>query len=313
MFIDTLKEKAKLNKKTIILTEAEDKRVLEAIKIVTNENLANIIVVGNDINIDNVTTIDPKTSKLTEELINKLVEIRSNKGLTYDEAKKILLTNYIYYACMLLVTGRADGIVSGAACPTADVLRPVLQTIKTKEDVNKASSYFLIDNNDKLYLFADCAINQNPTSEDLAEIAKLSADNYYKLTGNEAKVALLSHSTLGSASDDRVDKVKEAVRISKEKYPSYKIDGEFQLDTAIVPEIASRKAPNNEIAGNANVLVFPDIDSANIGYKLVERFSDAKAYGPICQGINKPVSDLSRGCSVNDIVAAIVITAINSN
>ena len=313
MFIDTLKEKAKLNKKTIILTEAEDNRVLEAIKIVVNEGLANIIVIGKDINIDNVDVINPENFPLTEELINKLVEIRSSKGLTYEEAKNLLLTNYMYYACMLLITNKADGIVSGAKTSTRDVLRPVLQTIKPKEGINKVSSFFLIENKDDLYLFADCAVNQNPTSEDLAEIAKLSADSYTRLTGKEANVAMLSHSTLGSAKDKEIDKVVEAVKIAKEKYPTYNIDGEFQLDTAIVPEVAKIKAPNNTCAGNANVLIFPNIDAANIGYKLVERFANANAYGPICQGINKPVSDLSRGCSVNDIVAAIVITAINSN
>lgn len=313
MFIDILKEKAKLNKKTIVLTEANDERVLEAIKIIVEEGIANIILIGKNTDIDNVTIINPETSELTEELTNKLVEIRSSKGLTYEEAKNLLLNNYIYYASMLLVTNRADGLVSGASLPTADVLRPVLQTIKTKEGVNKVSSFFLIDNKDDMYLFADCAINQNPDSEDLAEIAKLSADSYTNLTGKVANVAMLSHSTLGSARDEEIDKIINAVRIAKVKYPTYNIDGEFQLDTAIVPEVAKVKAPNNTIAGNANVLVFPNIDAANIGYKLVERFAGANAYGPICQGINKPVSDLSRGCSVNDIVAAIVITSVNAN
>ena len=326
-FIDSIKERAKSNKKRIVLPETMDKRVIEAAEKILKEDIAEIILVGKTEEIEKISygydiskaiIVDPFKEDYTEELINYLVELRKNKGMTYEEAKKLLLEDYMYYACMLVKTGRADGVVSGACHSTSNTLRPALQIIKTKPGVMLVSAFFLMVvpnceyGHNGTFIFADCGLEQNPDAEKLAAIAASSAESFELLVEKEPFVAMLSHSTMGSASHADVDKVVEAVRIAKEKYSQYKIDGELQLDAAIVPSIASSKAPNCEVAGNANVLVFPDLDSGNIGYKLVQRLANAEAYGPVCQGIAAPVNDLSRGCSSDDIVGVVAITAVQA-
>lgn len=326
-FIDTIKERAKKDKKTIVLPETMDSRIMEATEKILNENITDVILIGTEeeiskssqgFDISRATVINPYTSNLTEELINELVELRKNKGLTYDDAKNLLLEDYMYYACMLVKTKRADGVVSGACHSTANTLRPALQIIKTKPGTLLVSAFFLMVvpncsyGENGTFIFADSGLEQNPTSERLAAIAASSAETFRLLVEKEPKVAMLSHSTMGSASHADVDKVVEAVKIAKENYPQYKIDGELQLDAAIVPEVAASKAPNSEVAGQANVLVFPDLDAGNIGYKLVQRLAKAEAYGPVCQGIAAPVNDLSRGCSADDIVGVVAITAVQA-
>lgn len=326
-FIDTIKERARQNKKTIVLPESMDKRTFEAAEKILKEDIANIIIIGTDeeINknlngrdISSATIINPQTSELTEELINEFVELRKNKGMTYDKAKELLLTDYMYYACMLVKLKKADGVVSGACHSTANTLRPSLQIIKTKPDSLLVSAFFLMDvpnceyGEDGIFVFADSGLEQNPNPERLAAIAASSAESFKLLVEKEPLVAMLSHSTVGSASHPDVDKVVEAVKIAKEKYSNYKIDGEFQLDAAIVPSIAKSKAPNSDVAGHSNVLVFPDLDAGNIGYKLVQRLAKAEAYGPITQGIAAPINDLSRGCSADDIVGVVAITAVQA-
>ena len=326
-FIDSIKLRAKKDKKRIVLPESMDKRTMEAADKALKEDIADIIIIGTpeDINenskgfdISKATIIDPNTADITEELINGLVEIRKNKGLTYDDAKKLLLTDYMYYACMLVKTGRADGVVSGACHSTANTLRPSLQIIKTKPGVMLVSAFFLMVvpnceyGSDGTFVFADSGLEQNPTPERLAAIAASSAESFKLLVEKEPLVAMLSHSTKGSAKHADVDKVVEACKIAKETYPDYKIDGELQLDAAIVPSVAASKAPNSEVAGHANVLVFTDLDAGNIGYKLVQRLAKAEAYGPITQGIASPINDLSRGCSADDIVGVIAITAVQA-
>ena len=326
-FIDTIKERAKQVKKTIVLPESMDARVMEAAHKVLKEGIADIIIIGTDeeiakssvgFDISRATIINPYTSDMTEGLINDLVELRKNKGMTYEEAKKLLLEDYMYYACMLVKTGRADGVVSGACHSTANTLRPSLQIIKTKPDAMLVSAFFLmiVPNCEYGYngtfIFADSGLEQNPDPEKLAAIAASSAESFKFLVQTEPKVAMLSHSTMGSAKHADVDKVVEAVRIAKEKYSQYCIDGEMQLDAAIVPSVAQSKAPNSDVAGHANVLVFPDLDAGNIGYKLVQRLAKAEAYGPITQGMAAPVNDLSRGCSADDIVGVVAITAVQA-
>lgn len=326
-FIESIKYRAKKDKKTIVLPESMDIRTMEAADKILKEEIANLIIIGTpeeikknalDYDISKATIINPYTDEITEEFINGLVEIRKNKGLTYDEAKKLLLEDYMYYACMLVKTGRADGVVSGACHSTANTLRPALQIIKTKPGVILVSAFFLMVvpnceyGANGTFIFSDAGLEQNPNPEKLAAIAASSAESFELLVEKEPIVAMLSHSTMGSAKHDDVDKVVEAVKIAKEKYSQYKIDGELQLDAAIVPSIASSKAPDSEVAGKANVLVFPDLDAGNIGYKLVQRLAKAEAYGPICQGIAAPVNDLSRGCSADDIVGVVAITAVQA-
>lgn len=326
-FIDTIKERAKKDKKVIVLPESMDKRTMEAADKILKEGIADLIIIGNDkeisenskgFDISSATIIDPAKSELTEDLINGLVELRKNKGMTYDEAKKLILEDYMYFACMLVKTGKADGVVSGACHSTANTLRPSLQIIKTKPDTLLVSAFFLMSVPDCEYgengtfIFADCGLEQNPDSEKLAAIAASSAESFELLVGKEPRVAMLSHSSMGSAKHADVDKVVEAVNIAKEKYSQYLIDGELQLDAAIVPSVAASKAPESKVAGKANVLVFPDLDAGNIGYKLVQRLAKAEAYGPITQGIAAPINDLSRGCSADDIVGVVAITAVQA-
>lgn len=326
-FIDNIKERAKKNKKTIVLPESMDVRTMEAAEKILKEGIANLIIIGSDseikktstgFDISGATLIDPATSELTEDLINGLVELRKSKGMTYDDAKKLILEDYMYFACMLVKKGKADGVVSGACHSTANTLRPSLQIIKTKPDTLLVSAFFLMSVPDCEYgengtfIFADCGLEQNPDSEKLAAIAASSAESFKLLVDKEPRVAMLSHSTMGSAKHADVDKVVNAVNIAKEKYSEYQIDGELQLDAAIIPSVAASKAPESKVAGKANVLVFPDLDAGNIGYKLVQRLAKAEAYGPITQGIAAPINDLSRGCSADDIVGVVAITAVQA-
>lgn len=326
-FIDNIKKRAKYDKKRIVLPESMDSRVMEAAAKILKEEIAEIVIIGTKEEIDNSSKgfdiskaeiINPYESEITEQLIERLVEIRKSKGMTYDQAKKLLEEDYMYYACMLVKTGKADGVVSGACHSTANTLRPALQIIKTKPNSQLVSAFFLMVVPDCEYgengtfVFADSGLEQNPDPEKLAAIAASSAESFELLVEKKPLVAMLSHSTLGSAKHADVDKVVNAVSIAKEKYTQYKIDGELQLDAAIVPSVASSKAPNSDVAGRANVLVFPDLDAGNIGYKLVQRLAKAEAYGPICQGIAAPVNDLSRGCSADDIVGVVAITAVQA-
>ena len=326
-FIESIKERAKKDKKTIVLPESMDIRTMEAADKILKEGIANIIIIGSreeveknsaNYHIEDAIIIDPNTSEYTDELIQKLYELRKEKGMTLEEAKNLLLNDYMYYACMLVKTGRADGVVSGACHSTANTLRPSLQIIKTAPGVLLVSAFFLMVVPDCEYgsngtfIFADSGLEQNPDSERLAAIAASSAHSFQELVQEKPIVAMLSQSPMGSAKHADVDKVVEAVKIAKEKYPDYQIDGELQLDAAIVPNVAKSKAPNSPVAGKANVLVFPDLDAGNIGYKLVQRLAKAEAYGPITQGIAAPINDLSRGCSADDIVGVVAITAVQA-
>ena len=322
-FINKIKERAKLDKKTIILPESMDSRVIEAASKIIEEDICNLIIIGDkssinsEYNLDKAMFIDPKTYFFTDELANNLYELRKNKGMTIDEAKKLLLEDYMYFACMLVKTGRADGIVSGACHSTSNTLRPALQIIKSNNPDGFVSSCFLMETDtdfgsNGVLVFSDCGLVEYPSSEELANIAGMAAETFRLLVNDKPLVAMLSYSTKGSVKREYVDKVINAVNIAHEKYPNYEIDGELQLDAAIIPEVAELKAKDSKVAGKANVLVFPNLDAGNIGYKLVQRFAKANAYGPITQGMAAPVNDLSRGCSADDIVGVVAITAVQA-
>jgi len=328
-FLDKVKSRAKSQLKTIVLPEALDPRTLKATQQILAEGLAKIILVGNSeeiekaatehsANISSATIIDPEIHGDMAALAAELYELRKDKGLTLEQAQDMLNNNPLALGCMLVKQNYADGMVAGAVYSTADVLRPAMQIIKTAPGVSMVSSFFVMVvpnceyGNNGVFIFSDCGLVQNPDAAQLATIAESSAASYQALMGEEPVVALLSHSTKGSAKHADVDKVVDATRILKEKAPQLKADGEFQLDAAIVPSIGAAKAPGNAVAGNANVLVFPDLDSGNIAYKLVERLAKAEAYGPVTQGIAKPVNDLSRGCSAEDIVGVVAITAVQA-
>lgn len=328
-FIDSIKEKAKQSIKTIVLPESFDIRVIEAARVVTDEGFAKVVLIGNrdkldtkGIDISDIDVIDPETSDKFEEYASAFYELRKAKGMTPEKAHETLKNN-IYFGTMMVKQGDADGLVAGSICSTADTLRPALQILKTAPNVKLVSSFFIISvpNSDfgenGMFLFGDCALNTNPTDDELSEIAISSAKSWRSLMGNEPRVAMLSYSTLGSAPlTDMTSKVINATNLLKDKAPDIKVVGEIQLDAAIVPKVAAQKAPDNDIAGSANVLIFPDLNAGNIGYKLVQRLANADAFGPITQGIARPVNDLSRGCSSKDIVGVVAFTAlqaINSN
>ncbi len=326
-FIDVIKEKAKADLKTIVLPEGMDRRTWEAAVEAKKQGLANLIVLADPneqekasegLDLTGIKVINPKNSPRTEEYANLLYELRKAKGMTPEDALRLVTTDYTYYGTLMIKSKDADGLVSGACHSTANTLRPALQIIKTKPGVTLVSSFFLMEvpNCDLgfngTFVFADCGLEPNPTPEKLAAIAASSAESFEKMVGEKPIVAMLSHSSYGSAKNDDVAKVQEAVGIAKEKYPEYLIDGELQLDAAIVPAVGASKAPGSPVAGKANVLIFPDLDAGNIGYKLVQRLAKAEAYGPVCQGIAAPVNDLSRGCSSDDIVGVIAITAVQA-
>ncbi len=329
-FIDEIKARAKKEIKTIILPEAEDKRVLEAASKVTKEGFAKVILLGdatkikedcksNEIDLDGVDIINPLTSEKKEEYKQKLYELRKNKGMTPEQAE-VLLKEPIYFGMMMLKdeNSNADGLVSGAAHSTANTLRPALQILKTKPGTKLVSAFFVMCvpnceyGENGTFIFGDSGLNQNPTADELSEIAISSSKSFEQLVQKEAKVAMLSYSTKGSAKSELTEKVIEATKLVKEKESTLMVDGELQVDSAIVPEIAASKAPDSPLKGEANVLIFPDLDAGNIGYKLVQRLAKAEAYGPLCQGIAKPVNDLSRGCSADDIVGVVAITAVQA-
>ena len=318
-FIDEIKAKAKANVQTIVLPETEDARTYEAAEKVLKEGTAKLILIGSEeeiaknkgsFDISGATIVDPATSDKTEAYIAKLVELREKKGMTEEKARELLLSSYTYYGVMMVKMGDADGMVSGACHSTADTLRPCLQILKTKPGTKLVSSFFVMVVPDcdmgenGTFVFSDCGLEQNPDSEKLAAIALSAAESFKLLVGDEPRVALLSHSSKGSAKHADVDKVVEAVKIAQANAPEgVMVDGELQLDAAIVPSVGASKAPGSPVAGKANVLVFPDLDAGNIGYK-------AEAYGPMTQGIAAPVNDLSRGCSAEDIEGVIAITAV---
>ena len=326
-FIDVIKDRARADKKVIVLPESEDRRTYEAAEQIMKEGSPDIVIVGTEeqvaevgagLDLTGVKVVDPAKDPKAPEYIDKLVELRSKKGMTKEQATDILMNQYLYYGVMMVKMGDADGMVSGACHSTADTLRPCLQILKTKPGTKLVSAFFLMVVPDCEYgangtfIFADSGLEQNPDPEKLAAIAYSSAESFELLVQQPAKVAMLSHSTMGSAKHADVDKVVEATRIVKEAHPELMVDGEMQLDAAIVPSVGKSKAPNSPVAGEANVLVFPDLDAGNIGYKLVQRLAKAEAYGPVTQGIAKPVNDLSRGCSAEDIVGVVAITAVQA-
>ena len=327
-FIDDIKNKAKLNIKTIVLPEATDLRVLQATATVLNEGFANIVLMGNEDEINNIARKnnidisrakieDPSKSEKLKEYAGALFEARKHKGMSLQEAEE-LVYDPIYYGVIMVKLGDADGLVSGAIHSTADTLRPALQILKTNQDKKLVSSFFIMKVPDcqygknGLFVFADCGLNQNPNEEELAEIAISSSESFKNLVGAEPKVAMLSYSTYGSAKSESVYKVQYATKLVKQTRPDIVLDGELQLDSAIIPEVAKIKAPKSILRGRANVLIFPDLNSGNIAYKITQRLAKAEAYGPLCQGLLKPVNDLSRGCSTDDIVGVIAITAVQA-
>ena len=326
-FLESVKMRARSNKKTIVLPETFDIRTIEAAHAVLKEDIANVVLVGNEdkikasagnFDLSGAKFIDPDNYEKMGELVQGLYEIRKAKGMTEEEAAKILKEDPLYLGVMLVKAGIADGMVAGAANSTADVLRPSLQILKTAPGTKLVSSFFVmvVPNCDMgengVFVFSDCGLVQNPASEELAAIAASSAKSFKQLVNVEPVVAMLSHSTRGSAKHADVDKVVEAAKIVKEQNPELKVDGEFQADAAIVASVGKSKAPGSDVAGKANVLIFPDLDAGNIGYKLVQRLAKAEAYGPVTQGIAKPVNDLSRGCSAEDIVGVVAITAVQA-
>ncbi len=327
-FINTIKLRAKNNIKKIVLPEASDIRIIEAAATALKEEYADIILIGNEENINKManeksldiskaTIIDPLKSEKSKMYAEKLYELRKEKGMTLEKAEE-LVKDEVYFGMMMIKLEEADGLVSGAIHSTSDTLRPALQILKTAPRTKLVSAFFLMVvpnceyGEDGVFVFGDCGLNQNPTAEELVEIANSSSKSFEQLVGKESKVAMLSYSTMGSAKSELTQKVIDATNLIKEKYPEIKVDGELQLDAAIVPEVAKSKAPNSSVAGNANTLIFPDLNAGNIGYKLTQRLGKAEAYGPLCQGIARPVNDLSRGCSAEDIAGVIAITAVQA-
>lgn len=313
----TVQEKVAGKDVKIVFPEGLDERILEAVSKLAGNKVLNPIVIGNEneiqakakelnLTLDGVKIYDPHTYEGMEDLVQAFVERRKGKA-TEEQARKALLDEN-YFGTMLVYKGLADGLVSGAAHSTADTVRPALQIIKTKEGVKKTSGVFIMARGEEQYVFADCAINIAPDSQDLAEIAIESA-NTAKMFDIEPRVAMLSFSTKGSAKSDEKEKVADAVKIAKEKAPELTLDGEFQFDAAFVPSVAEKKAPDSEIKGDANVFVFPSLEAGNIGYKIAQRLGNFEAVGPILQGLNMPVNDLSRGCNAEDVYNLALITA----
>ena len=324
--IDKIKAKAKSNVKHIVLPEGEEARNVQAAIVLNREGLAKITLLGNPekaasvaggASLDGIEIIDPATSAKCGEYANLLYELRKAKGMTLEDAQK-KVKDPMFYGVMMVKTGDADGLVSGAIHSTGDMLRPALQIIKSKPGIRTVSSAFIMECPDKSFgdegvlVFSDCAVNIDPDAEQLASIALGAADTARTLVGMEPRVAMLSFSTKGSARHDLVTKVQEATRLAREMAPEILLDGELQLDAALVESVGQLKSPGSPVAGKANTLVFPGLEAGNIGYKLVQRLAGAEAYGPILQGIAKPCNDLSRGCSVEDIVATVSITAVQA-
>lgn len=325
-FIDGLKAKAKADLKTIVLAEGEELRTIQAASIVKAEGYANTVLLGNpdkinkiageeNIDIDGIKIIDPSLGN--EEFAELFAELRKKKGVTIEQARETV-KDPLYYGVMMVKTGQVDGMVAGAVNSSANVIRPSLQILKTAPDTKIVSAFFIMNVPDCEYgengtfVFGDSGLNQDPTADELSEIAISSAASFKTLVGSEPKVAMLSYSTYGSAKHDLVTKVQEATKLAKEKAPELALDGELQLDAAIVESVGKQKAPESDVAGSANVLIFPDLNAGNIGYKLVQRLAKAEAYGPILQGIAAPVNDLSRGCTAEDIAGVVAITCVQA-
>lgn len=324
-FIERIREQAKASLKTIVLPETTDERVLKAAEIIKKEQIAKIVLLGNqeklkntDFDFSGVEIINPESSPKVEEYATLLYELRKHKGMTLEKARELVKIP-IWHGTIMVKNKDVDGMVAGAITATGDVLRPALQIVKTAPGIGVVSSSFMMivpncDFGSKgRMLFADCAINPNPDAKQLAEIAISTAKTWEALMEDEPKVAMLSFSTKGSAQNEMVDKVQEATKLVKELAPNLLVDGELQVDAALVPNIAQSKAPSSPIAGQANILVFPDINAGNIGYKLTQRLAKAEAIGPLCQGFAAPINDLSRGCSVEDIVNVVAVTALQAN
>lgn len=327
-FVQDIKDRAKQEIKTIVLPEATDIRTLKATDMILKEEFCKIILIGteeeistlakeNDLDVSKAEIINPSKSENYEEYVNAFYELRKHKEMTIEKSKELML-DPVFFGMMMVKQGKADGLVSGAAHSTADTLRPALQILKTAPGTKLVSTFVLMDvpnceyGENGVFLFSDCGLNQNPDSESLSEIAISTAKSFKQIVGKEPKIAMLSYSTMGSAKAEEVDKVRNATELVKEKAPELAVDGEMQFDAAIVPSIAKSKAPESDVAGKANTLIFPDLQAGNIGYKLVERLAKAEAYGPICQGMAKPVNDLSRGCKAEDIVGVVAITCVQA-
>lgn len=321
-------EQVKKDKKTIVLPETEDARVLKAASIVAKNGYAKIILIGKEEEIEksckenaidmpeeNIKIVDNLTSDKKEEYDNLLYELRKAKGMTIEEAHKIT-EDKVYFGTLMVKNGDADGLVSGAIHSTANTLRPALQIIKAREGIKNVSSFFLMESpkkelgEDGVLVFSDCGLIEFPTEEQLVDIVMESATSFRDLTGKEPKVAFLSYSTKGSAKNEAIDKLHRVMDALKEKNVDFEFDGEFQLDAALIPEVAKLKAPDSKVAGNANVLIFPELEAGNIGYKMAQRFGGCLAIGPVTQGLKNPVNDLSRGSTVDDIVGTIVVTCM---
>ena len=339
--LENIKKQASLLGKTVVLPEGEDKRVVKAAADVIKEGIAKIVLLGNpdeikknnpDVDLTGVTVLDPVTNPKTDDYAKTLFDLRQGKinkktgapeYATVEDAKNSILKDYAMYGALMLKAGDVDGMVSGACHSTANTLRPGLQVIKTAAGIKTVSSSFVLVapapnkyNPDGVAVFADCAINIEPTAEEVADIAISSAETAKNIAGIEPRVAMLSFSTKGSGNDDKyfqtVPKMQKATAIAKELAPDLCIDGEFQFDAAVAPEVGKLKAPDSTVAGNANVFIFPNINAGNIGYKIAQRFGGYMALGPICQGFAKPINDLSRGCSAEDVVAVVAITALQA-
>lgn len=329
--IKKITDEAKKNKKKIVLPESSDTRVLKAASEVAINDIADITLIGNENEIKNVmkknnipvpennfNIVDPAKSDKTNIYANSLYELRKHKGLTLEQASKIVLDN-VYFGTMMVKLSDVDGMVSGAIHSSSDTLRPALQIVKQREDVGSVSSFFLMETqkqdlgSDGVFIFSDCGLIEFPTEEQLVDIVKSSVLSFKTLVKDTPKVALLSYSTKGSASSEQVQKTRNVCEKLKEQNVDFAFDGELQLDAAIIPEVAELKAPDSTVAGSANILIFPNLEAGNIGYKLVQRFGDAIALGPVTQGLKKPINDLSRGCTAKDIVGTIAITCIQAN
>ena len=326
--LDSIKEKAKADVKHILLPEGSEERTVQAARIITDEKIAKVTLLGDEEEIKKVAEkfnlclcgidiINPLTDPDFEHYANGFYELRKAKGMTPEKARETI-KNTLFYACMMIKEGKADGMVSGAINTTGNTLRPGLQIIKMAKGINTISSCFIMEIPNKEYgdnglmLFGDCAININPNPDELASIAIATANTAKTLLGMDPKVAMLSFSTKGSAKHENVDKVTAALAKVKELAPDLDVDGELQADAAMVPKVAALKAPGSKVAGHANVLIFPDLQAGNIGYKLVQRLAGAEAVGPVSQGFAKPINDLSRGCSIADIVSVVAITAVQA-